>query len=66
MTARKCPECGQPLPQSYEPPADEDWSTGICGCAEDTESCKRLTVDILLLNFWHLENLLRIDNFFRR
>ncbi|WOH14857.1 hypothetical protein DCAR_0934384 [Daucus carota subsp. sativus] len=39
VTARKCPECGQPLPQSYEPPADEDWSTGICGCAEDTESC---------------------------
>lgn len=32
-------ECGQPLPESYEPPADEAWTTGICGCAEDTESC---------------------------
>ncbi|XP_074356500.1 cell number regulator 6-like [Apium graveolens] len=39
VNARKCPECGQPLPQSYEPPADEDWATGICGCAEDPESC---------------------------
>ncbi|KAM7512145.1 hypothetical protein LguiB_011020 [Lonicera macranthoides] len=39
LTARKCPECGQALPESYQPPADEDWSTGIFGCIEDPESC---------------------------
>lgn len=40
LTARRCEQCGQPLPQSYTPPADEDWTTGIFGCAEDNESCK--------------------------
>ncbi|KAJ8470761.1 hypothetical protein OPV22_025104 [Ensete ventricosum] len=35
----RCAECGQPLPESNEPPADEAWTTGICGCAEDPESC---------------------------
>lgn len=60
VNARKCIECGQPLPQSYQPPADEDWSTGICGCAEDPESCKCLTFkivscNIILLNSWHSE-----------
>nr|CAD1820696.1 unnamed protein product [Ananas comosus var. bracteatus] len=39
LEVRRCHECGQPLPESYEPPADEPWTTGICGCAEDTESC---------------------------
>ncbi|KAG2672193.1 hypothetical protein I3843_13G027800 [Carya illinoinensis] len=39
LIVHKCNECGQPLPESYQPPADEDWTTGICGCAEDTESC---------------------------
>ncbi|KAI4356685.1 hypothetical protein L6164_000689 [Bauhinia variegata] len=39
LNVHRCHECGQPLPESYQPPADEDWTTGICGCAEDTESC---------------------------
>ncbi|GMP69906.1 hypothetical protein CsSME_00028989 [Camellia sinensis var. sinensis] len=39
LHVRKCNECGQPLPESFEPPADEPWTTGIFGCAEDTESC---------------------------
>ncbi|KAK0582743.1 hypothetical protein LWI29_029049 [Acer saccharum] len=34
----RCVECGQVLPESYEPPADEDWATGIFGCFEDAES----------------------------
>ncbi|MBA0609175.1 hypothetical protein Godav_021283 [Gossypium davidsonii] len=39
MHVRKCNECGQPLPENFEPPAVEPWTTGIFGCAEDTESC---------------------------
>ncbi|XP_058104421.1 cell number regulator 6-like isoform X2 [Magnolia sinica] len=39
LEVHRCHECGQPLPESYEPPADEPWSTGIFGCAEDTDSC---------------------------
>ncbi|CDP05338.1 unnamed protein product [Coffea canephora] len=39
LGVRKCNECGQPLPESFEPPADEPWTTGIFGCTEDTESC---------------------------
>ncbi|XP_076898629.1 cell number regulator 6-like isoform X1 [Bidens hawaiensis] len=39
LSVRKCNECGQPLPESFEPPAVEPWTTGIFGCAEDTESC---------------------------
>ncbi|KAI3519568.1 hypothetical protein L1887_08778 [Cichorium endivia] len=39
MNVHKCNECGQPLPESFEPPAVEPWSTGIFSCAEDTESC---------------------------
>ncbi|KAI3458306.1 hypothetical protein Pfo_014969 [Paulownia fortunei] len=35
----RCNECGQPLPESYQAPADEPWTTGICECAQDTESC---------------------------
>ncbi|KAJ6944799.1 cell number regulator 6 [Populus alba x Populus x berolinensis] len=38
----KCNECGQPLPENFQPPADEPWTTGIFGCAEDTESCKNI------------------------
>ncbi|MQM21432.1 hypothetical protein Taro_054473 [Colocasia esculenta] len=38
LSVHRCSECGQPLPESYSPPADEPWTTGICGCAEDTES----------------------------
>ncbi|KAA8533868.1 hypothetical protein F0562_031385 [Nyssa sinensis] len=39
LNVHRCNECGQPLPESFEPPADEPWTTGIFGCAEDTESC---------------------------
>ncbi|CAL0329402.1 unnamed protein product [Lupinus luteus] len=39
LVVRKCSECRQPLPESYAPPADEPWTTGIFGCAEDRESC---------------------------
>ncbi|KAF2303537.1 hypothetical protein GH714_019044 [Hevea brasiliensis] len=39
LIIHRCAECGQALPESYEPPADEDWTTGICGCADDSESC---------------------------
>ncbi|XP_010536540.1 PREDICTED: cell number regulator 6 [Tarenaya hassleriana] len=41
LNVRKCNECGQPLPENFEPPADEPWTTGIFGCAEDPESCWR-------------------------
>lgn len=40
LAVPKCMECGQALPESYAPPADEPWMTGICGCAEDRDSCK--------------------------
>ncbi|QCD95434.1 cell number regulator 6-like [Vigna unguiculata] len=39
LAVHKCLECGQPLPESYTPPADEAWMTGIFGCAEDRENC---------------------------
>ncbi|XP_021909562.1 cell number regulator 6 [Carica papaya] len=39
LAVRKCNECGQALPENFEPPAVEPWTTGILGCAEDTESC---------------------------
>ncbi|XP_038681969.1 cell number regulator 6 [Tripterygium wilfordii] len=39
LIVHRCPECQQPLPESYEPPADEDWTSGIFGCAKDTDSC---------------------------
>ncbi|KAI8540268.1 hypothetical protein RHMOL_Rhmol09G0249800 [Rhododendron molle] len=39
LHVRKCNECGQALPESFEPLADEPWTTGIFGCTEDTESC---------------------------
>ncbi|KAI4332742.1 hypothetical protein L6164_017625 [Bauhinia variegata] len=39
LAVRKCNECRQVLPESYAPPADEPWTTGIFGCAEDRESC---------------------------
>lgn len=37
---RTCELCGQSLPVSYVPPADEDWATGIFGCLDDSNSCK--------------------------
>ncbi|KAI4338793.1 hypothetical protein MLD38_023805 [Melastoma candidum] len=39
LNTRRCHECGQPLPEEYHPPADEEWTTGICACADDPESC---------------------------
>ncbi|XP_004307812.1 PREDICTED: cell number regulator 6 [Fragaria vesca subsp. vesca] len=39
LNVQKCNECGQPLPESFQPPADEPWTTGIFGCAEDRDSC---------------------------
>ncbi|CAI8615933.1 unnamed protein product [Vicia faba] len=39
LAVRKCSECRQPLPESYAPPADEPWMTGIFGCVEDRQSC---------------------------
>uniref|UniRef100_A0A7C8YW50 Cell number regulator 6 n=2 Tax=Opuntia streptacantha TaxID=393608 RepID=A0A7C8YW50_OPUST len=39
LHVRTCQECGQPLPDGYEVPADEPWMSGICGCAQDTDSC---------------------------
>ncbi|XP_042055812.1 cell number regulator 6-like [Salvia splendens] len=38
LHVQKCNECGQPLPESYQAPANEPWTTGIFGCAEDVES----------------------------
>ncbi|XP_037412769.1 cell number regulator 6-like [Triticum dicoccoides] len=35
----KCIQCGQVLPEGHQAPADEPWTTGIFGCAEDPESC---------------------------
>lgn len=39
LNVRTCHECGQELPASFEPPADEPWSSGIFGCADDPDSC---------------------------
>lgn len=36
----KCIQCGQVLPEGHQAPADEPWTTGIFGCAEDPESCR--------------------------
>ncbi|CAI0393771.1 unnamed protein product [Linum tenue] len=41
LIIHRCHECGQPLPESYEPPADEDWTTGLFSCAQDPDSCRR-------------------------
>ncbi|CAA0836702.1 PLAC8 family protein [Striga hermonthica] len=40
LHAPKCRECGQPLPESYQAPADEPWTSGIFECAQDPESCR--------------------------
>ena len=39
LVVHRCNECGQPLPESYEPPGNEPWTTGIFGCGEDLDSC---------------------------
>ncbi|KAJ9164051.1 hypothetical protein P3X46_023668 [Hevea brasiliensis] len=38
LAVRKSNACGQPLPEDFEPPADEPSTTGIFACAEDNES----------------------------
>lgn len=40
LAVYKCNECGQTLPENFEAPADEPWTTGIFGCTEDMDSCK--------------------------
>jgi hypothetical protein len=40
LVVHKCGECGQPLPDSYKPPSNEPWTTGIFGCGEDMDSCE--------------------------
>lgn len=45
LNARRCMECGQVLPETYQPPADEDWTTGICGCIDDIDSCKNIVLN---------------------
>eukprot|EP00271_Cylindrocystis_brebissonii_P013023 TRINITY_DN32569_c0_g1_i1.p1 TRINITY_DN32569_c0_g1~~TRINITY_DN32569_c0_g1_i1.p1 ORF type:complete len:228 (-),score=26.52 TRINITY_DN32569_c0_g1_i1:496-1179(-) len=35
----RCFECGQVLPQAFQPPADEPWATGIFSCGQDRASC---------------------------
>ena len=40
LAVHKCNECGQALPENFEAPADEPWTTGIFGCTEDMSSCK--------------------------
>ncbi|KAL6642691.1 hypothetical protein ACP70R_020872 [Stipagrostis hirtigluma subsp. patula] len=39
LEVKRCNGCGQVLPEGYQAPADEEWTTGIFGCADDTESC---------------------------
>ncbi|CAI0377812.1 unnamed protein product [Linum tenue] len=53
LTVHKCNECGQPLPEDFAPPADEPWSTGIFGCAEDSESCKFCADPNALISFMY-------------
>ncbi|CAN6842859.1 unnamed protein product [Brassica oleracea] len=38
LAVYKCNECGQTLPENFEAPADEPWTTGIFGCTEDMDS----------------------------
>lgn len=40
LVVHRCNECGQPLPESYEPPGTEPWTSGIFGCGDDIDSCK--------------------------
>jgi hypothetical protein len=40
LVVHRCAECGQPLPESYEPPSNEPWTTGIFGCGQDMDSCE--------------------------
>jgi len=49
LAVRKCAECRQPLPESYAPPADEPWMTGIFGCVEDRESCMLIAHRLYLI-----------------
>ncbi|PWA69437.1 PLAC8 family protein [Artemisia annua] len=40
LNVRECDACGQSLPENFEPPAVEPWTTGIFGCTEDMDSCR--------------------------
>ncbi|KAL8125826.1 hypothetical protein AgCh_013208 [Apium graveolens] len=51
LNVRKCNECGQPLPESFEFPVVEPWSMGIFGCTEDKDSFDRLDMVLLPLCF---------------
>ncbi|KAJ3678695.1 hypothetical protein LUZ60_002498 [Juncus effusus] len=39
LAVRRCSECHQQLPESYSPPADEPWTSGIFSCTEDPNTC---------------------------
>jgi hypothetical protein len=53
LVVHKCGECGQPLPDSYKPPSNEPWTTGIFGCGEDMDSCE-LSFLLLHISFTYL------------
>ncbi|RWR86694.1 cell number regulator 6 [Cinnamomum micranthum f. kanehirae] len=57
LVVQRCHECGQVLPESYEPPTDEPWTTGICGCAEDIDSCRTGSLLPCVLFGRNVENL---------
>ncbi|XP_050203289.1 cell number regulator 6 [Mercurialis annua] len=40
LNVHRCVECRQILPETYEPPSDEEWTTGICSCLDDIDSCR--------------------------
>lgn len=44
----RCNECGQPLPETYEPPGTEPWTSGIFGCADDMDTCTTPTLFLVL------------------
>lgn len=45
----------QVLPETYEPPSDENWTTGIFACAEDPDSCNALSSSLfhMILSFFN-------------
>ncbi|KAK1558744.1 hypothetical protein Q3G72_006130 [Acer saccharum] len=50
LNIHRCVECGQVLPESYEPPADEDWATGIGGELDTMDGMAPLDVVVKILN----------------
>ncbi|KAF0928718.1 hypothetical protein E2562_006140 [Oryza meyeriana var. granulata] len=59
LERKRSGECGQKLPESYQASANEPWTTGICGCAEDAESRTGLFCRCVL--FGHNVEALRED-----